>query len=455
MDRGDILSGDAFAAVLRSAIAFLAVLVLMGWAAVSYMERKLVAELGAEVRAQWDILAADHDAQGPDHVVATIGTLPRLHAPGRAAFAIFDADHRKLAGNVMTRPAGQGLQVGPLDHETPPAAGDASDFVYYSGDLDGRTLVVGQRLDLVSHTRTLILRALAITGFAVILLMLAFGYVLSRESLTRLREIEATLDKAAEGDIAARIPENGGKTQIDRVARQMNQHLDRLSRLMTTTRDTAAAVAHDLKSPLSRAYLGLGRALDRIDAGEDPRAEIEDTQGELGQMRAMFDTYLQLARIESGADGARFHRVDLGPLCDDLADTYRPVAEDAGQSLDYTQDGGGGSEVEGDAGMLLQMIVNLLQNAVTHGGPGNRIELRLDRADGQVRLSVTDSGPGIPPAARDAVFEPFRRLDPSRSRPGSGLGLALVRAIAERHGAAITLGDNDPGLRVEVVFPAP
>ena len=105
--------------------------------------------------------------------------------------------------------------------------------------------------------------------------------------------------------------------------------------------------------------------------------------------------------------------------------------------------------------MLLQMIVNLLQNAVTHGGPGNRIELRLDRADGQVRLSVTDSGPGIPPAARDAVFEPFRRLDPSRSRPGSGLGLALVRAIAERHGAAITLGDNDPGLRVEVVFPAP
>ena len=103
--------------------------------------------------------------------------------------------------------------------------------------------------------------------------------------------------------------------------------------------------------------------------------------------------------------------------------------------------------------MLQQLIVNLLENAITHGSEGNRIRLRLERRTGTVQLSVSDSGPGIPAAERAAVFEPFYRLDSSRSKSGSGLGLALVRAIAEQHGAKITLADNATGLRVEVVFP--
>ncbi len=454
MDRGDVLSGAAFTAVLRSAIAFLVVLIAVGWAALSYVERTLVAESSADVREQWEILAADHATEGTDDTVVTIRHMRPLYTSGRRAVAIFDTDDTHLAGNVLTRPAGQGIQLGPLDHALPPPDGTANHFVYYSGDLDGRTLIVGQRLDLLHHTQSLILRTLAIAGFAIVLFMLTLGYFLSRRSLLRLREIETTLEKAAQGDIAARIPANDSNTQIDRVAREVNQHLDRLSRLMTTTRDTAAAVAHDLRSPLGRAYLSLGRALDRLDADEDPRTEIEDTQGELAQMRAMFDTYLQLARIESGTDVARVQAVDLGALLDDLAETYALVAEDAGQSLDYLRDRNARYEIEGDSAMLQQMIVNLLQNAVTHGGAGNRIALRLDREGGQVRLCVSDTGPGIPEAAREAVFEPFRRLDPSRSKPGSGLGLALVRAIAERHGATIRLSDNAPGLRVEIAFPA-
>ncbi len=453
MDRGDILSGAAFTAVLRSAIAFVVVLLAVGWAALSHVERNLVTELQTDVRERWELVAADHASQGPDHVISTIRRMRPLYASGSRALAIFDVDDTHLAGNVMTRPAGQGPGVGPLNHAIPPPDGKANDFVYYTGDLDGRTLIVGQRLDLLHHTRSLILRTLALVGFAIVLFMLTLGYFLSRQSLLRLREIETTLEKAAQGDIAARIPENGGNTQIDRVTREVNQHLNRLSRLMTTTRDTAAAVAHDLRSPLGRAYLALGRALDRIDAGEDPRAEMEDTQDQLGEMRAMFDTYLQLARITSGTSGAPVQAVELGSLLDDLVETYALVAEDAGQSLHYLRDGDERYEIEGDTAMLQQMIVNLLQNAVTHGGAGNRIELRLGRDDGRVRLCVADTGPGIPEAAREAVFEPFRRLDPSRSKPGSGLGLALVRAIAERHGATTTLSDNAPGLRVEIVFP--
>ena len=104
--------------------------------------------------------------------------------------------------------------------------------------------------------------------------------------------------------------------------------------------------------------------------------------------------------------------------------------------------------------MVQQMVVNLLQNAVNYGGGGNEIRLQLTRDGARVRLIVSDNGPGIPEAAREAVFEPFHRLDPSRSKPGSGLGLALVRAIADRQGARITLADNAPGLRVTVEFAA-
>ncbi|TNF18274.1 MAG: HAMP domain-containing histidine kinase [Rhodobacteraceae bacterium] len=454
MDRGDVLAGSAFTAVLRSAVGFVLVLIGVGWATLGYLEQNLVAALGDDVRARWDIIASDHAAVGPDHVAAMIENVHPLYAADNRALAIFDSADRRVAGNLRAPPAGDGLQVGPLDHATPAKAGTRNDYVYYSGDLGGRRLIVGQRLDLVHQMRVFVLRTLAITGFSVVLLMLTFGYFLSRQSLERLREIETALDRAAEGDIAARIPETGGNMQIDRVARHMNRHLDRLARLMTTTRDTAAAVAHDLKSPLARAYLTLGRARDRLDAGQDPRREIEDTQGELGQMRAMFDTYLQLARIEAGTDEARLPPVDLGGVLDDLAETYALVAEDAGQSLLYRRDRAVPCEIEGDTAMLQQMIMNLLQNAVTHGGAGNRIALSLERDEDRVRLRVADTGPGIPEAARAAVFEPFRRLDPSRSTPGSGLGLALIRAIAERHGATIGLSDNAPGLRVEVVFPA-
>ena len=104
--------------------------------------------------------------------------------------------------------------------------------------------------------------------------------------------------------------------------------------------------------------------------------------------------------------------------------------------------------------MLRQLVVNLLHNAVTHGGPGNVIAVAPTRAPGQVEMTVADRGPGIPEESRQSVFEPFRRLDPSRSRPGSGPGLALVRAIAETHRGGVALRGKDPGLIVEVTLPS-
>ncbi|MEQ5872410.1 HAMP domain-containing histidine kinase [Sagittula sp. NFXS13] len=454
MDRGDILSGAAFSAVLRSAIAFVVVLVVFGWAALAYIEHSLITELGDDVQQRWNIIASEHEDEEEGQLEAAIATVSRTTTGGHHAVALFEAADTLVVGNILTRPEGSGLQVGPLDHAGVTPDDITHEYVYFAGPVDENTLVVGLRLDLLYHTKILVFRALTLSGFLILLTMLSVGYLLSAKSLRRLKEIETALSKTSEGDMTVRIPENGGTTQIDRIARQLNQHLERLSRMVATTRNTAAAAAHDLKSPLGRAYLALGKAMERVDQGADPTEALGDTQDELETMRVIFDSYLQLSRIEAAGEERMSDRVDLAVLTADLVETFALIAEDEGQTMTFEEDAAQDHAIMGDAQMLQQMVVNLLQNAVTHGREGNLITVRLRRAGGRVLFKVADKGPGIPEASRARVFEPFHRLDPSRSKPGNGLGLALVRAIAEKHNGHVALSDNHPGLIVEVTLPA-
>ncbi|MCB2095022.1 MAG: HAMP domain-containing histidine kinase [Rhodobacteraceae bacterium] len=458
MDRGNVLSGAAFTAVLMSAVAFVVVLITVGVLSHGYVARTMKDEMRADIDTRWNLFAADYRDEGVAPLTELIESAIKPDGQGQHPIGLFDSAGTRVAGNVRSLPGLSGWQEGSLDLITHATQREAKEgkvgFLYRSGALDGHILIVGQRMDGMYRSNRAVFRTLAATGFVVVLTMLATGYLLSRKSQAKLERMEEILARVSKGDVNMRMMVSPENDQIDRVAARMNTQLDTLARLMVSTRATVAAVAHDLRSPLARAYLGLGRALDRIEAGDDPRAEVEDTQAELERMTGIFDTYLRLSRIEAGADGVTFDRVDLAPLLDDLAETYQMVAEDAAQTLVYERPGEGRLEITGDAAMLQQMVVNLLQNAVTHGSQGNRILLRLNREAGQIRMTVADTGPGIPAAAREAVFEPFRRLDASRTRAGSGLGLALVRAIVERHGARISLSDNAPGLRVVVEFAA-
>ncbi|ETA50556.1 sensor histidine kinase [Ponticoccus alexandrii] len=454
MDRGDILSGDAFAAVLRSALAFVVVLVLFGWVTLTYLERSLLDELGQDVQQRWNIIAAEHESESQDHVAEAIETMSQRTTGPHHAAALFNGAGEFVAGNILSRPEGQGLQIGPLDHAAAAPQAMALDYIYFTGPLSNRTLTVGLRLDLLYRTQVLVFRALTISGFIVILTMLTVGYFLSARSLQRLRDIESALSRTSDGDTEVRIAENGGNTQIDRIARQMNTHFDRLSRMMATTRNTAAATAHDLKSPLGRAYLSLEKATSLVERGDDPADALADTQAELDTMRVIFDTYLQLSRIEASGTERLTLRVDLKALVIDMVETFAPIAEDSGQAFSFDFKELDNFSVMGDGQMLQQMVANLFDNAVTHGSEGNVITVSLGHEKGRIRIIVADTGPGIPDDSKEKVFEPFQRLDPSRSKPGTGLGLALVRAIAEKHGGQVTLRDNHPGLIVDLSLPA-
>ena len=241
--------------------------------------------------------------------------------------------------------------------------------------------------------------------------------------------------------------------QVDRIAQTMNAQLDRLSVLMTETRTSAVAISHDLKRPLARALLGMEHALTLAEQGHVPQEALEDSLQELTNLNGIFDAILRIARIDADQGMAQPRDVDLVEVVRDIAETYQVVAEESGQAMTLSLPHVATLVIQGDARMVAQMLANLLQNAVTHGQDGNQITLSLCDTDQGPALEVADTGPGIAKANQARVFDAFFRAEEARSTDGNGLGLTLVKSVADRHGATVTLADNDPGLRVRVVFP--
>jgi signal transduction histidine kinase len=184
------------------------------------------------------------------------------------------------------------------------------------------------------------------------------------------------------------------------------------------------------------------------------RERIGEALGEIDTIVATFEALLRITQIEAGAGRQRFAPVDLKAILGNVADVYGPVIEDEGHRFDYDLDGADGSLVQGDRELLTQLFANIVENSINHCPKDTAITLGLSSRDGKVIAQLCDSGPGIPTAEREKVFQRLYRLEKSRSRPGSGLGLSLVAAIAELHDANVILTDNRPGLCVTIAFPA-
>jgi signal transduction histidine kinase len=161
---------------------------------------------------------------------------------------------------------------------------------------------------------------------------------------------------------------------------------------------------------------------------------------------------LRIAQIEAGTRRSAFRPVDLSEVLRTVADAYAPAIEESGRVL--RTEIANGVQVDGDRGLLSQLFVNLVENALHHTPAATAITLRLAPQPAGAVAEVADSGAGIPIDERAKVLRRFYRLERSRTTPGSGLGLSTVAAIVELHHAAIELRDNEPGLRVVIRFPA-
>lgn len=268
-------------------------------------------------------------------------------------------------------------------------------------------------------------------------LSLVIGFFLSRSVFRRIARISQTAQAVADGALSDRAPDTGRGDEFDRLSGGINHMLDQLQVLNQNIESVSVGVAHDLKTPL--ANIGGRLELIRRDLANPAAAQahVEAAEGYLAEVLRIFDALLRLGEVESGRRKAGFGDVDLSDLVRDLAEAYKAVFEDAQKSLSV--------EVQpdqwilGDAELLQQMLFNLLENALEHSRDAAQVFVQLTRDGDQVVLRVGDDGPGISPADRDRIFDRFYRADSSRGSKGSGLGLSLVKSIADLHGAALAL----------------
>jgi len=309
--------------------------------------------------------------------------------------------------------------------------------VLVTQDSEGTPIMVAVPLEESAQAQELIAGILWTTAAFVILLTLAIGIGAGVLAQRRLLRIDDTLGLLAAGDLSARTGQTRSKDDLDDIARQLDTTASELERLVTQTRHLSASIAHDLRTPLAR----LRAQLEMLPEGEERGAALEEAT----RLSGIFDTIMRVARIEAAQGRDGFESVPLKELGEELVEIFGPVVEDEGKQLlvDVTSP----ATVQADRQMLVQAMANLIQNALVHGGE----EITL-LVHGNA-LGVTDNGPGVDPNQFEEIIKPMVRLEASRTTDGSGLGLALVRAVADRHGAQLELAQNTPqGLKVILNF---
>lgn len=320
---------------------------------------------------------------------------------------------------------------------------------------NGSRLLVGR--DLSERNRFAeILASTILGGLALVILVgLAGGLILARRVLVRLDGMTDTTRTIMAGNLSGRIPVNGSGDEFDRLALSTNQMLERIGELMSELRQVTDDVAHDLKTPLTRLRNRAEEALRSARTDEDYRATLDRIIEESDALIRTFNTMLLIARAESGAAREAMSSVNAGEIVESVAELYEPSAEEAGLKLDIRVEPG--LVVHGNRELIGQALANLADNAIKYGvaegSSGGTISLAAEGDGDRVRFVVADNGPGIPADNRGRALERFVRLESSRTRPGSGLGLSLANAIARLHGGTLDLADNAPGLKVIIELP--
>ena len=295
----------------------------------------------------------------------------------------------------------------------------------------------------ISDTRTVESDA---SGRAIAELLEAAGHIVAGRQIVRDEPAEVSTAIDAHTGTVDLIVTTGGTGITSR-----DSTYEAIEGLLENLRQVSSDVAHDLRTPLARLRTRLEEGALKAASGESTAAVIEESIGNVDEVLSLFAAILRIAEVEAGQTRRYFKTVDLSELLTDLADSYAPAIEDGGRTLRSSMESA--VAVEGDRELLAQAVINLVENAQRHTPPGSSIRLTLTSSATTAFVQVTDDGPGVPPRELGSIPKRFSRLETSRSTPGYGLGLNLVRAVAKLHDGRLVLKNADPGLSAVIELP--
>lgn len=417
------------------------------WTVETALERHITTRISAELA----FLETKFRTEGLAELVEEVEERMQSFVDGgHMEYLVVSAQGERLAGNLLSMPAENGWSdlVYPGDDRSP----DGIKIRVRSVALDGGIrLAVGDDLEIVRYVKRATLGVLGWVVLAIILLSVAGGFLVSLAFLRKVDSVTQTAGAITSGNLNQRIPLRGTNDEFDRLSAALNQMLDHNANLMESLRQVSNDIAHDLRTPLTRLRQKLDSAQAMV-ASIPARTAIEAAVAETDEILETFSALLRISQIEAGSRRAGFREVDLTGLFETVTDAFGVAAEAEGKNLIANVQQG--VRVTGDKELLTQMLANLVENAIRHTPENARIEITLAQKGAEVVASVADDGHGVPHNERKDIFRRFYRVEPSRTTPGNGLGLALVQAVANLHGIELEVGDNTPGLRITMSFNA-
>lgn len=437
------------------------VLGYLAWNTRRLLDTQITENISTEISS----LADQYNQGGVRRLITSIER--RGRQSGSFIYLLVDAKGDSITGNVILRVPALDQRPGWIE------AGfnwpDEPDTITHDAKIrvfllqSGLRLFVGRDLEERKRLGEVIRRARGWSLFMVLLLGGFGAWFVTKRVLGRVDAIAASSARIMDGHLSERLPVSNTDDEFDRLAMHLNLMLDRMGELMAGLREVSDNVAHDLRTPLTRLRNGAEESLRKAKTLEQSCEGLERAIEESDHLIRIFDALLMIARAESGNLATSLQDVALDEITSGIAELYEPLADEAGMPLSLSV--AAGLNVKANRELLGRALSNLVDNALKYGQPVKNadgifpeiiptIALAAKRVGSMVELSVSDRGPGIPEADRERVIERFVRLDRSRVKPGFGLGLSLVAAIAKLHGGQIRLEDNEPGLRVVLVLPA-
>ncbi|GAA4779727.1 hypothetical protein GCM10023219_29530 [Stakelama sediminis] len=436
-------------------LALALVLMVLGVLAFMVTENRLNAQVDHSLyKREAKLLKPMASGRAPtlDDIRARIDARETGRTISQVGHRLIDPHGTQIAGTV-TQLIGSGTTAGPVEFE------EMRGHHLRSGRAVTVPLSDGGRLDIVAESELvenmgkivwpMFLAMLGVAIFGGI----AVSIALSRFIAARLDTTRRTADAIMAGNLSLRVPVDPLDGMFADQARSFNHMLDRIEALMQRMRQISTDIAHDLRTPITRLRGTLEACADDHCRPERRHALTEIALQECDDILRLFSSLLRLSEIEAGRRSIAFDALYLPEFVGETVEYMQPVLEDAGLHLrcGAMTD----ASICADRDLLSQLLVNLLENAACHAGARAEVTVSILRPvkSEMIRIRVADSGGGIAAADREKVLQRFVRLDTSRSRAGNGLGLALVDAIARLHGGIVTLGDNRPGLIVDVHLP--